>query len=55
MMGELRDLETIDSAMTVCEDGSLGVRHLHTNGAISTITRIVNVFPRNNKTASARN
>ena len=45
MMGELRDLETIDSAMTICETGHLVFATLHTNSAISTITRIVNVFP----------
>lgn len=45
MMGELRDLETIDAALTVCETGHLVIGTLHTNSAISTITRVVNVFP----------
>jgi twitching motility protein PilT len=45
MMGELRDLETIDAAMNICETGHLVLATLHTNSAISTITRIVNVFP----------
>lgn len=45
MMGELRDLETIETAMSVCETGHLVFATLHTNSAISTITRIVNVFP----------
>ena len=45
LMGELRDLETIESAMTICETGHLVFATLHTNSAISTITRIVNVFP----------
>jgi len=45
LMGELRDLETIESAMNICETGHLVFATLHTNSAISTITRIVNVFP----------
>jgi twitching motility protein PilT len=45
MMGELRDLETIDAALNICETGHLVFATLHTNSAISTITRIVNVFP----------
>lgn len=45
MMGELRDLETIDAALTICETGHLVFATLHTNSAISTITRVVNVFP----------
>ncbi len=45
MMGELRDLETIDAAMNICETGHLVFATLHTNSAISTISRIVNVFP----------
>jgi twitching motility protein PilT len=45
MLGELRDLETIDAALSICETGHLVFATLHTNSAISTITRIVNVFP----------
>jgi twitching motility protein PilT len=45
MMGELRDLETIEAAMNICETGHLVFATLHTNSAISTITRMVNVFP----------
>ncbi len=45
MMGELRDLETIEAALNICETGHLVFATLHTNSAISTITRIVNVFP----------
>jgi twitching motility protein PilT len=45
LMGELRDLETIEAAMNICETGHLVFGTLHTNSAISTITRIVNVFP----------
>lgn len=45
LMGELRDLETIEAAMNICETGHLVFATLHTNSAISTITRMVNVFP----------
>ena len=45
MMGELRDLETIEAAMNICETGHLVFASLHTNSAVSTITRMVNVFP----------
>ena len=45
MMGELRDLETIEAALTICETGHLVFATLHTNSAISTITRMVSVFP----------
>jgi twitching motility protein PilT len=45
MMGELRDLETIDAALNICETGHLVFATLHTNSAISTINRVVNVFP----------
>ncbi len=44
LLGELRDLETIEAAMTVSETGHLVFATLHTNSAISTITRLVNVF-----------
>ena len=45
MLGELRDLETIEAALNICETGHLVFATLHTNSAISTITRMVNVFP----------
>lgn len=45
MMGELRDLETIDASLNICETGHLVFASLHTNSAISTILRIVNVYP----------
>lgn len=45
MIGELRDLETIESALTVAETGHLCFATLHTNGAIQTINRLVDVFP----------
>jgi twitching motility protein PilT len=45
MMGELRDLDTIDSSLAIAETGHLVFGTLHTNSAISTITRLVSVFP----------
>ncbi len=45
LVGELRDLETIEAALTVAETGHLVFATLHTNGAVQTINRIVDVFP----------
>jgi twitching motility protein PilT len=45
LIGEMRDLETIEAALTVAETGHLVFATLHTNNAISSITRLVNVFP----------
>ena len=45
LIGELRDLETIEAALTVAETGHLAFATLHTNSAIQTINRIVDVFP----------
>jgi twitching motility protein PilT len=45
LIGELRDLETIEAALTIAETGHLAFATLHTNGAIQTINRIVDVFP----------
>lgn len=47
MVGELRDLETISMAITAAETGHLVLGTLHTNSAVSTLTRIVDVFPTN--------
>jgi twitching motility protein PilT len=44
-VGEMRDLETISSALTVAETGHLVFSTLHTNSAAQTIDRIVDVFP----------
>jgi twitching motility protein PilT len=41
----MRDLETIESALRIAETGHLTFATLHTNSAISTINRIVDVFP----------
>ncbi|MCB9506902.1 MAG: type IV pilus twitching motility protein PilT [Myxococcales bacterium] len=45
LIGELRDLETIEAALSIAETGHLAFATLHTNGAIQTINRIVDVFP----------
>jgi twitching motility protein PilT len=47
LVGELRDLETIDAAITAAETGHLVFGTLHTTGAAKTIDRIVNAFPSN--------
>ncbi|MGF1467000.1 MAG: type IV pilus twitching motility protein PilT [Sandaracinaceae bacterium] len=45
LVGEMRDLETIESALTISETGHLVFATLHTNGAIASINRIIDVFP----------
>ncbi len=45
LIGEMRDLETIESALRIAETGHLTLATLHTNSAISTINRIIDVFP----------
>jgi twitching motility protein PilT len=45
LIGEMRDLETIEAALTVAETGHLAFGTLHTNSALQTINRIVDVFP----------
>jgi len=45
LIGELRDLETIEAALTVAETGHLAFATLHTNSAVQTINRIIDVFP----------
>jgi len=47
MIGELRDLESIESALAIAETGHLCFATLHTNGAVQTINRMVDVFPAN--------
>lgn len=44
LVGELRDAETIEAALTIAETGHLVFGTLHTNSAVQTINRIVNVF-----------
>ena len=45
LIGEMRDLETIESALTIAETGHLVFATLHTNSAYEAINRIVDVFP----------
>lgn len=45
LVGEMRDLETIEAALTLAETGHLVFTTLHTNSAAQTADRIVNVFP----------
>lgn len=47
LIGEMRDLETIQAAITIAETGHLVFATLHTNSAAQTIDRIVDVFPEN--------
>ena len=47
LVGEMRDLETIEAAITAAETGHLVFGTLHTTGAAKTIDRIVNAFPAN--------
>jgi twitching motility protein PilT len=50
LVGELRDLETIEAALTIAETGHLCFATLHTNSCVQTINRIVDVFPTNQQT-----
>ena len=45
LLGEMRDHETIRTAMTAAETGHLLIATLHTNGAVNTIDRIIDSFP----------
>src|SRR5881394_3041983 len=45
LIGELRDLETIEAALKIAETGHLTFGTLHTNSAAQTINRIIDVFP----------
>jgi twitching motility protein PilT len=50
LVGELRDPETIEMALTMAETGHLVFGTLHTNGAVPSINRVVNVFPPHQQT-----
>lgn len=50
LLGELRDLETIEAALTIAETGHLCFATLHTNSCVQTINRIVDVFPTSQQT-----
>ncbi len=45
LVGELRDPETIEAALTIAETGHVVFGTLHTNSTVQTINRIINVFP----------
>ena len=47
LVGEMRDLETVESALRIAETGHVTFATLHTNTAASTITRIIDIFPSN--------
>lgn len=50
LIGEMRDLETIGAAITISETGHLVFGTLHTNSAVETINRIIDVFPAHQQT-----
>jgi twitching motility protein PilT len=45
LIGEMRDLETIEAALVISETGHLAFATLHTNSCVQTINRILDVFP----------
>jgi twitching motility protein PilT len=47
LIGEMRDLETVESALRIAETGHLTFGTLHTNSASQTINRIIDIFPPN--------
>lgn len=47
LVGEMRDLETIESALSISETGHLAFATLHTNSCAESINRIIDVFPTN--------
>ena len=49
LVGEMRDLETIEAAVTIAETGHLVFATLHTNSAYEAVNRIVDVFPSNQR------
>lgn len=49
MVGELRDTESLEMALTASETGHFVLATLHTNGAVDTIDRILSIFPENKK------
>jgi twitching motility protein PilT len=50
LIGEMRDIETIESALRIAETGHLTLATLHTNSAVSSINRIIDVFPAHQQT-----
>ena len=47
LIGEMRDLETVEAALQIAETGHLTFATLHTNSAAQTINRIIDIFPAN--------
>src|SRR3990172_2780275 len=45
LVGEMRDLETVEAALTIAETGHLTFATLHTNSCVQTMNRIIDVFP----------
>jgi twitching motility protein PilT len=45
LLGEMRDLETIEAALTIAETGHLTLATLHTNSCTETVNRVIDVFP----------
>jgi twitching motility protein PilT len=45
LIGEMRDLETVEAALTIAETGHLVMATLHTNSCVQSINRIIDVFP----------
>ncbi|MBI5902024.1 MAG: type IV pilus twitching motility protein PilT [Deltaproteobacteria bacterium] len=45
LLGELREMETIETALTIAETGHLCLATLHTNSCVQTINRMIDVFP----------
>ena len=45
LIGEMRDLETVETALKIAETGHLTFATLHTNSAVQTINRIIDIFP----------
>jgi twitching motility protein PilT len=45
LVGELRDLETVEAALQISETGHLAMSTLHTNGAVQSINRVIDMFP----------
>ena len=54
LVGEMRDLETIEAAITAAETGHIVFGTLHTNSAQGTVNRIIDVFPTTSRTRFAR-
>jgi twitching motility protein PilT len=50
LVGEMRDLETIEAALTIAETGHLCFATLHTNNAVQSINRVIDVFPAHQQT-----